>query len=57
MHPEVGTIQVDACGGRTMGTAAVTVITKDRLIAAHTTYYRDRPSQPTAAAPNRLFGR
>ena len=57
VHPQVGTIRVDYCGGMTMGTSHVTGITKDRILAAHTTYYRDRPGRPTGAVPLWLFGR
>ncbi|MCJ2079876.1 hypothetical protein [Methylobacterium sp. J-090] len=57
VHPQIGTIRADYCGGMTMGTALVTGITENRIFSGYATFYRDTPGRPTGAVPIWLFGR
>lgn len=57
VHPRLGTIRVDYCGGLTMGTALTTGITENRIFSGHTTFYRDTPGRGIGAVPLWLFGR
>ena len=50
-------MRIDYCVDMSMGTHLVTGITKDRIRAADSSYYRDKPGRTTGAVPLWLMGR
>ncbi len=57
VHPQVGLIRVDFCGGVVIPGDKLSALTANRIEFGDTAYYRDTPGRPTGAVPIWLFGR
>ena len=57
VHPSVGLVRPDFCGGIVISDAKVTAVTTNRIAFVNTAHYRDTPGRPDGAVPLWRFGR